>query len=762
MAPPLPPQGPPPTDMPPMGGGSAIFPGDMAMGGMPMQGEPDPQAVIQQLSSAEQMLQHQMAAENHNLLDVPEGAEPLLEEGLVKEIGQEVFNGFDDDEKTREQWLDDHTFWLSLYMQRDYAENSDPERDWGATESVPILTEACDQFQSRTYKTFFPQDTFISAIPMRKTKETREMLEDRAKRIGDHMSYQLGFLDRSYKEDKDALFLGVAVHGSFFTKTYFNKKLMRGKVDNVRPTDLVVNYNVGPVAIEDLRRKTHIRYTTVGETEDMVQAGFLSAAASPALQEQGRNPYNVKVDETQGLTPSSMYKIKRDAPAVLLEQHVYLDLDGSGQYKPYIATICGASRRPLRLVIGWDADDFGRPQRDYEQVQYFTHYKYKNNPDGFYGLGLGHTIGDLNSAVNIMLRQSMDAGTLANDGNMSGFISERLALEQGEDIRMILGKLRKIPDTIGDLSNAIMMMKFPGPNQSLMAIMEQLDLRAQRLGSTTEATTGASEKVIQPTTYMAQVEQALEAFSSVQMRLSNSLSTELQKLYRINQKYLPLVDYYVVNDAPAQITRADYADDMLIQPIFDPKFATQAQKVARAQAELQGTLQNPVNQGRPEVVDAAFKRYFEALDVEDIEELIPPMPQIENFDDQQVENMWFLMPKEARPLFDVFPDQNHMQHLAEMDVFVAQYAQQLQPDQMEDLLKHHMKHTAYLYGQQKGIIPPSAPTPPLAARPGNTVDANAVTSTIPPAQAKQLGEIMGGAAQAGGAAGSAGGAVPAV
>jgi hypothetical protein len=61
------------------------------------------------------------------------------------------------------------------------------------------------------------------------------MLEERAKRIGDHMSFQLGFQDRNIKQDKDALFLAVAQHGSFFTKTYFKQSIKRWKVDNVRP-----------------------------------------------------------------------------------------------------------------------------------------------------------------------------------------------------------------------------------------------------------------------------------------------------------------------------------------------------------------------------------------------------------------------------------------------------------------------------------------------------------------------------------------------
>lgn len=677
-----------------------------------------------------------------------------MDEELLREIGEEVWKGFSDDDATCADWREMHTFWLSLYMQQDYAQNSDPERSWGATESVPILTEACDQFQSRTFKIFFPNDTFVSAVPMRRTATDRKELEERAERVGRHMSYQLGFQDRSYKQDKDALFLGVAVHGSFFTKTYFSEKKKRFQVDNVRPTDLVVNYTVGPSRIEDLRRKTHILYTTVGETENLVRSGFLIEAAKASTAQLENNIYNIKVDEVQGFSPSNP-SLKRDNPAVLLEQHCYLDLDETGQALPYIVTIDAASHKVLRLTIGYEADQNGAPLNDYEQIQYFTHYKYKENPDGFYGLGLGHTIGDLNSAVNIMLRQSMDAATLANDGNMSGFVSERLGLE-GDEIRMVLGRLRKIPDTVSDLQNSIMLMKFPGPNVANIELMQALDQRAQRLGATTEATTGSTEKVVQPTTLLNQIEQALEQFSSSQMRLANSFSEELQKIYKVNQKYLPLVEYYVVNNEPEAVTRADYADDMLIQPVFDPKYATQSQKMARAQAELQVTLQNPVNQARPEVLDAACRRVFEAMQVENIEELIPPQPQIENFDDQFIENMYFLMPKEARPLFDVFPDQNHMDHLLkleELSEVIAGLGIELTPDQQEDLMKHQMKHQAYLYGQTHGIIPTGqVSTPPLEARSDIPMDDGATSPEIPRSQAELLGQIVGRSSLAGGSA----------
>lgn len=670
------------------------------------------QQLLQQLTSEEQQQVVTNASETFNLAS-------KMDEGILREIGQEVSQGFESDNESRAEWLDQHTFWLSLYMQQDYAENSDSERSWGATESLPVLTEACDQFQTRTYKTFFPNDTFVSAIPMRRSVGDEEQLEDRAERIGHHMSYQLGFKDRSYKQDKDALFLGVAVHGSFFTKTYFSDKKLGAKIENVRPTDLVVNYAVGPARIEDLRRKTHVIYSTVGDSLDKQQKGFFSDFARAATHDTN-NQYNIKVDETQGLSEPSNYRLKRDRAAVYLEQHLYLDLDDSGIFMPYIATVDAASKRVLRLTIGYEADPTGNPLKDYEQTQYFTHYKFKENPDGFYGLGLGHTIGDLNSAINIMLRQSMDAATLANDGNMSGFISERLGLE-GDEIRMVIGKLRKIPDTVGDLQNAIMMMKFPGPNEALIKIMETLDARAQRLGATTEATTGTPDAVTQPTTYLAEIEQAMETFSSVQMRLANSFSEELQKIYKINQKYMPLVDYYVVNNAPEQITRTDYAGDMLIQPVFDPKFATQQQKVARAQAELNATMQNPNNQQRPQVYDEAFKRYLEAMDVDNIDLLIPPPVPPQQIDDQNAENMLFMLPPDGRPKFDVFPTQNHTQHLQQLEQFVKDKGPMLtDPQTQMAVALHKQKHEAYLYGQQKGIIPPPQPRGmPPAISPAN-------------------------------------------
>lgn len=678
-------------------------------------------SLLNKVVSAEQTVKVNQSSLYYNLVE-------SLDPQKASQIGKEIKQGYTDDDKTRSDWLDMHEFWLRLYMQTDSAQNSDSERSWGATESLPILTEACDQFQSRTYKTFFPTKTFVSAIPIAHTldPQKRKMLKDKADRIGRHMSWQLGIKNKNYCKDKRALFLGVAIHGSFFTKTYYDTIKNRAVVDNVRPTDLVIDHAVGQRRIEDIRRKSHIIYTTLGETQILANKGFFIAPGQP--DEAGKQTsYNQAVAESNGIIQGNA-TIKQNKPVTLIEQQFYLDIDDSNNFLPYIGTIDLASGKLLRLTIDYEADPRGTPLKDYEQLQYYTHYKFSENPDGFYGLGLGHKIGDINSAINIGIRQMLDAATLANDGNNSGYISERLCLDNEEEVSLTLGKLKKIPDTTGDLQAGIMMMKFPGPSEALGSLIDRLDQRAQRIATTTEATTGSIEKNQQPTTVLAQIEQAMELFSSVQMGLADSLGDELDKVYRLNQKHLPLVEYFTVNDSPEQITRLDYADDMSVEPVFDPKFATQQQKMARAQTVIQMTLQNPVNQTRPQVIDAAFKRAYEAMDEDNIEELIPTQPPPVSIDDQVKENMLFLMPPGQKPPFDVFPEHNHAEHLAEMEPFVAQYGAKLLPEQQQEVIAHKMKHEAMLYGQQMGIIPNEQANPAnspgisgMASKPGYEV-----------------------------------------
>lgn len=257
-------------------------------------------------------------------------------------------------------------------------------------------------------------------------------------------------------------------------------------------------------------------------------------------------------------------------------------------------------------------------------------------------------------------------------------------------------------------------MKFPGANEAQMKLIQWLDQTAQRMAGTTEALTGSIEKNMQPTTVLAQIEQGLEMFSSVQMGLADDFGDELQKIYKLNQKHLPFVEYFSVNEADEAVTRADYQEDMAILPIFDPKFATQQQKIARVQAEAQIVMQNPFLAQNPQVLMTLTRRGLEAMDAPDIDSLVPPPPPPpENIPDQNLENMLFMMPPGKAPPFDVFQDQNHAEHLAKMEPFIKENGDKIPPENQQAVMAHKQMHESFLYGQQKGIIPPSQQQIPM-------------------------------------------------
>lgn len=673
-----------------------------------------------------------------------------LEKPVLDEMARSVIEEYEADLQSRTGWSDQHELWAKLYYQTDYAMSSEAveDRTWGATESMPLLTEGANQFAARGRKTFFPNRDFIEAIVaslgdqdqqptqgplatmMAKIKSglglagpqqaddleamnrQLEALRDRAKRVSKHMNFQLNFDASSYKEDKVSLFLSTAVHGSMFTKVYpdFSTGKYIPTVENVRAVDLVVPYLVGPKKLDQVPRKTHRLFPTVLETEQMARAGFFTSACSPAMDIEGKMSGEDHAHaESEGLTTGT--DVQTDSlsrQAFVLEQHRFWEIpDPSGKdgsiIAPVIVWVDYESRTVKRVAIRYETDEQGNPTNNRMPVEYFTHFKFFPNPDGFYGYGLGQMIGNLNVAANITYRQVSDAATLANDGNMSGFISNRLAGTDGEEVVLELGRFTPLPDTVTDIKSGIFQFTFPGPSEASYKVLEMLVQYAQRLSGSTEAVTGTVDKVVQPTTLMTQLEQGLELPSSVMMGIADSLSDELMKVYRLNRLHLKEKMYFVVDDQAQAVTPEDYAADLRIQPQFDAKMVIKGQRVAQAQAELQASLQNPNNQGRPQVIDEAFRRYFQALEVDDIDELIPPPEEPQRFDDQNVENTLFLMPQ--RPLFDVFPDQNHQQHLQIIDQLMqSPFGQQLLPAAAQALALHRQKHTAYLYAQQTGVM----------------------------------------------------------
>lgn len=620
-------------------------------------------------------------------------------EEKLKKIGERVVEDFERDEETRKGHMEEHAHWLRLYYQTDRPKNQPWEGS--SDESIPLLAEGCNQFHARAYPAFFPNRDIIKAVQAGKVdKETA----DRAARVGKHMSWQLLTHDRTYKRKKDTLLLATPLHGSFFTKTYRDPmRRIPNVVDNVRINDLVLPYGAGPRAMEDIERKTQIIPMSVNRTRAAAAKGYFVSAAETYSQEDEADEVSEAHDEAQGIDKPDPGE--EEGPAILLEQHRLIDLDDDGIDEPYIVTVDRENHKVLRLAVRWDVDPEGQPTDEKRPVEYFTHYPFLPNPDGVYGLGLGHLVGRINTAVNKLLRQSIDAGTLQN--TKSGVVSEALGLQKGE-IEMVMGKFIPVPaiDRLGDHFHEF---QFSEPSATLQAIMQLLLQRGDRLQFVTEALTGQLDKIVQPTALLALIEQGLAPFTAVYERLWNAWDDELQKIYRLNRKYLDEEEYFTIAGANGpqqfQIGRADYADDLKISPAADPKLAIEKQKLAKAEAQWQFLSQNPLIQQNQEAFRIASLQYAELLEIEaaDVMFAPPPPPQPVREDDAERENMAALMPNPKVP--DVFPDQNHLEHLKSHDAFlVGPYADRIQKEGKDAMEAHIQMHVALLYGLTEADI----------------------------------------------------------
>ncbi len=582
-----------------------------------------------------------------------------MDDDTLSEIGNHVYETWSHDRQSRSEWEAMHAEWVSLYYQKDKPKN--PPWEGSSQESLPLLAEGCTQFSARAYKAMFPGQQIIRAVP---TGQATAADKARAERVGRHMSWQLMVKDRNYKRNKDRLLLSLPLHGSFFTKTYWDPIAEKIQVRNVRATDLVVPYGTGPRDIEDIERKTEMIWIPEHRGKMLAREDYFTEA--PAPYKRGDHKQDDRIhDEAEGLTSSPQ---DPSPPSLVLEQHTFLDIKNNGDYDPYIVTVDAETKKVLRISIRWETTASGEDADNRRPIEFYTHYTYMENPDGFYGLGLGHLVSQPNISVNKMLRQTVDAATLQNAGNSSGFVSEQLGGIHGGQIEMQLGKFAKIPGSVEDIRNGIFQFQFPGPSQTIPALIEVIMSRSDRLATVTEAMTGQTEKVMQPTTVMALIEQGLQVFTTVYERISESWTKELEKVYRLNFKFLDEEEYFSIHDADGMLReyvsgQTDYTNDLQIRPIADPRLATEQQRLAKAEITYQLMMSNPLVQNSPQHMFANTKRMLETIGVENTEELLPNPAQMNlpRVDDPMQENSFALQQSPQMTL--VFPDQDHMGHI---------------------------------------------------------------------------------------------------
>jgi chaperonin GroES len=251
--------------------------------------------------------------------------------------------------------------------------------------------------------------------------------------------------------------------------------------------------------------------------------------------------------------------------------------------------------------------------------QYFTKYGFIPSPDGgFYDLGFGTLLGPLNDSINTIVNQLIDAGTMSNTGG--GFLGRGVKIKGG-DYTFKPMEWKRVDSTGDDLRANIFPLPVREPSAVLFQLLQMLITYGERIAGATDIMTGVSPGQNTPAeTSRTTVEQGMKVFNGIFKRTWRAMKEEFQKLYRLNQLYLPSDPVeFEYNNELSFVLPDDYSMDMkLVKPAADPNVVSDSQRQMQAQAVLQLASSTPGFN-----MYEVQKRYLNSLKVYAIDQVLP-------------------------------------------------------------------------------------------------------------------------------------------
>ncbi len=636
-------------------------------GGAEVIPQEDGTAVVQALADMIQQAEAEAPMEhNANLAE-------FLDEGYLGELSTELRAAYEDDQESRSEWEEAYTKGLDQLGVK-VVERTEPFQGASGV-THPLIAESVTQFQAQAYKELLPAGGPVATQILGKQDPEREA---QAQRVKNFMNYNIMEVMEEYDPDMDQLLFYLPLSGSTFKKVYYDEAKQRPVAKFIPAQDLVVPYHASDLATSP--RVTHVLRMDYNEVRKMQVAGFYRDVD---LQTSDAGPDEVreKVDEIQGTS-----KTYADDVYTLLEMHVDVDLEGfedmspdgeaTGIQLPYIVTIDQESGEVLGIRRNFEENgELAKKQ------QYFVHYKFMPGL-GFYGFGLVHMIGGLGRAATSILRQLIDAGTLAN--LPAGFKARGVRV-RNDDEPLQPGEWRDIDAPGGNIRDSIIPLPYKEPSATLAQLLGALIEGGRRFVSLADQQVSNMNQETPVGTTMAMLERGMKVMSAIHKRLHYAQKTEFRILARIISENLPPEYPYEVAGAEQSVKAQDFDRRVDIIPVSDPNIFSMAQRVTLAQTQLQLAQSNPQMHN----LHAAYRRMYNALEVQNIDEILPPPPQPKPMD-PALENARGLMGQ----LLQAFPDQDHDAHIQIHVMFMKTPLVSTSPQVMGTFYAHLQEHIA--------------------------------------------------------------------
>ena len=574
----------------------------------------------------------------------------IMDDQDLGKIFSDCMGDVQDDISSRKEWMDQYKEGLE-FLGMKFEDRTEPFE--GASGVIhPLLAESVTQFQAQAYKEMLPPGGPVKTQTVGLGTPQTDL---QAARVQEYMNYMLTQEMKEYDPETDQLLFYLPLSGSAFRKVHFDQSLGRPVSRFIPSEKLIVPY--GTSSLDSAVRITHVIDMPTNEVKKLQLSGFYKKTpmSGKGTGVEGYDEVDDEIDELQGVKPSG----STDYEAELYEMHIELDIPGfedvdaqgeeTGIKLPYIVTLYPKDSSVLSIRRNYLQAD---PMR--RRIDYFVHYKFLPGV-GFYGFGLTHMIGGLSRASTSILRQLIDAGTLAN--LPAGFKARGIRIRD-DDTPLQPGEFRDMDAPGGSLRDALLPLPFKEPSGTLLSLLGMLVDAGKRFASIGDMQVGDGNQEAPVGTTIALLERGSRVMSAIHKRMHYSQRVEFNLLARVFRDS-PIKAYpYMIANGQQQLMATDFDDRIDIIPVSDPNIFSMSQRVMLAQEMLQMVQSNPQIHG-PMGMYNAYRRMYEAMGVQQVDQLLPPPPQPQPTP-PSIENSMMLQAQPAQ----AFENQDHDAHIA--------------------------------------------------------------------------------------------------
>lgn len=487
------------------------------------------------------------------------------------DVYNDITQTYGDADASMEKWRKKYKAAIKLAKMQPTAGGEDIETkdfpfEGASVAMMPFVFQAMLDFASRAAPDLVWTEKLVSGQVCGMDQDQTKLA--RAMRCEEFQNYQLINDIPGWRNGQDKNVFALPCVGTTYKKTYFDYEEQQVCSD-FRTADKII-FDLSHDTFEDAPDK----FEPITYTRNQV-IGFI----------RGDQSWDISEDELDEDKDSFDF----------VEAHSWIDMDGDGLKEPYCAILFPEFNKIVCLYPDYDEDtivfnDKGKVVKIKDKATY-TQYIFLPDPEGGpMGLGWGIVLGPTFAAINTLVRDNLDAGTLQLVAANSGLIAQNIGEGRGNRqlssrIDLKLGTLTPYPmgGLQGSLRENVVQFPFSGASPVLFQLTEYLADTANRM--TTAAYQVEANQGEAASLYLARLQQGLKTPNMIVMRVYECAKKEFQKIALLNYKHYDNEYYNQILDEPEQYSmEADFDPaDYDVKLVADPSQGSDVERVGKAQ-----------------------------------------------------------------------------------------------------------------------------------------------------------------------------------